>query len=99
MPIYEYRCRRCGHQFEAFRTPKEREGVRCTKCGAPVRRLLSPVGVIFKGSGFHVTDYGPNGRKKPEPPFDELRVTPSKAEGPPKPDKSPAASETVAGSD
>jgi len=62
MPTYEYRCVRCGHQFEAV------HGVggtveRCEQCGGPVRRIFSPPALIFKGSGFHVTDY----RKSPPP--------------------------------
>lgn len=56
MPIYEYRCTRCDHLFEVT------HGVgatveRCERCGGPVRRVFSPVGIIFKGPGFHVTDY------------------------------------------
>ncbi len=62
MPIYEYRCTRCGHQFEVT------QGVgktvdRCETCGGPVRKVFSSVGIIFKGSGFHVNDY----RKTPAP--------------------------------
>ena len=56
MPIYEYRCTRCGHQFEVTHAVGETVE-RCERCRAPVRRVFSPVGIIFKGSGFHVTDY------------------------------------------
>lgn len=56
MPIYEYRCTRCGHQFEVTHAVGDTV-TRCERCGGGVRRVYSPVGIIFKGSGFHVTDY------------------------------------------
>jgi putative FmdB family regulatory protein len=56
MPLYEYQCTRCGHQFEVVH-PVSESVDRCERCGAPVRRVFSPVGIIFKGSGFYVTDY------------------------------------------
>lgn len=62
MPIYEYRCTRCGHQFDVTHAVGETVE-RCEKCGGPVRRVFSSVGIIFKGPGFHVTDY----RKTPAP--------------------------------
>ena len=56
MPNYEYRCTRCGHQFEVTHAVGETVE-RCERCRAPVRRVFSPVGIIFKGSGFHINDY------------------------------------------
>jgi putative FmdB family regulatory protein len=56
MPIYEYRCTQCGHRFDVTH-PVGQTVERCEKCKGPVRRVFSPVGVIFKGSGFHVNDY------------------------------------------
>gem|GEM_PF-323050 len=62
VPTYEYRCPHCGHQFEAMHavnaTPPK-----CERCGRAVRRVFTPVGIIFKGSGWHITDY----RKTPAP--------------------------------
>jgi putative FmdB family regulatory protein len=62
MPVYEYQCTQCGHRFEVVHAVGETID-RCEQCGAQVRRVFSPVGIIFKGSGFHVTDY----RKTPPP--------------------------------
>ncbi len=56
MQLYEYRCTRCGHQFEVFHQVGGPPGT-CPACGGPGRRIFSSVGLIFKGSGFHTTDY------------------------------------------
>lgn len=57
MPIYEYACTECGHHFEQYRKVNARKASRCPECGKPGRKVFRPVGVIFKGSGFHCTDY------------------------------------------
>ncbi len=58
MPIYEYRCPD-GHTFEVFQKMSEPPSEVCEVCGkAPVEKLLYPVAVHFKGSGFYTTDYG-----------------------------------------
>ena len=63
MPIYEYRCPN-GHTFEVFQKMSDPPVETCTVCdAAPVEKLLFPVAVHFKGSGFYSTDYG-KGRKK-----------------------------------
>ncbi len=63
MPIYEYRCPN-GHTFEVFQKMSDAPVETCTVCGAgPVEKLLFPVAVHFKGSGFYSTDYGRSGRK------------------------------------
>lgn len=58
MPSYDYQCRDCGHTFEAFQSMAENPLVDCPSCGKPsLRRLIGGgAGVIFKGSGFYVTD-------------------------------------------
>ncbi len=56
MPIYEYRCENCG-KFEHVQKINDQPFKVCPKCGGLVVRLISKAGVIFKGSGFHVTDY------------------------------------------
>ena len=57
MPTYEYECKSCGHNFETFQAITDEPVKTCPKCGADVRRLIfGGTGVIFKGSGFYVTD-------------------------------------------
>ena len=63
MPIYEYRCPN-GHTFEVFQRMTDPPVTACETCGAgPVEKLLFPVAVHFKGSGFYSTDYGRGSRK------------------------------------
>ena len=57
MPTYEYRCLACEHQFERFQRMSDDAVKECEVCGEPVKRLLFPVAVHFKGSGFYSTDY------------------------------------------
>jgi putative FmdB family regulatory protein len=57
MPTYEYKCRKCGHTFEAFQSITADPLSKCPKCKSPVRRVINGgMGVIFKGSGFYSTD-------------------------------------------
>jgi putative FmdB family regulatory protein len=57
MPIYEYRCDN-GHSFEALQKFSDDPISVCEVCGAPAQRVLHPVAIHFKGSGFYSTDYG-----------------------------------------
>lgn len=57
MPIYEYRCKKCGHVFEVLQRISD-PAPQCPVCGGEVEKLLSSgVGLVFKGSGFYITDY------------------------------------------
>ena len=63
MPIYEYRCPN-GHTFELFQKMSDAPADSCEVCGAtPVEKVLFPVAVHYKGSGFYATDYGRGSRK------------------------------------
>jgi putative FmdB family regulatory protein len=63
MPIYEYRCPN-GHTFELFQKMSDAPAQSCETCGAsPVEKVLFPVAVHYKGSGFYSTDYGRGSRK------------------------------------
>jgi len=58
MPTYEYKCLECGHRFDVFQKMSEEPLEVCEKCGGAVRRVMSGgSGLIFKGSGFYITDY------------------------------------------
>lgn len=57
MPIYEYKCEK-GHVFDVIQKMSEEPLSECQECGAPAERVLHPVAVHFKGSGFYNTDYG-----------------------------------------
>jgi putative FmdB family regulatory protein len=66
MPIYEYRCPN-GHVFELFQKIGDAQPEKCEVCGeGPLERVLYPVAVHFKGSGFYTTDYGRGSGKKPK---------------------------------
>ena len=68
MPTYEYRCPK-GHEFEVVQRITDRAGAKCPRCGMVAERQMSGgAGLIFKGSGFYITDYGKDGkgpRKEP----------------------------------
>ncbi len=67
MPIYEYKCEGCLLQFELRKSFNEDGGNPCPQCGSNARRLFSPVPIIFKGSGFYITDnrdHSPSGDNK-----------------------------------
>jgi putative FmdB family regulatory protein len=63
MPTYEYKCDACGNEFEKFQTMSSAPVKKCPRCGKnKVRRLISAgAGLIFKGSGFYITDYRDKG--------------------------------------
>jgi putative FmdB family regulatory protein len=61
MPIYEYRCLDCGHQFELMQKFSDPPAETCTSCSGTVQKLISRSAFHLKGSGWYVTDYGRNG--------------------------------------
>jgi putative FmdB family regulatory protein len=56
MPIYEYECEQCGVRFERLQRMADAALTDCPECAGHVHRVMQPVGIIFKGSGFYVTD-------------------------------------------
>jgi putative FmdB family regulatory protein len=62
MPTYQYRCPK-GHEFERFEKMSDRPRTKCPQCGSTAVRVISGgAGLIFKGSGFYITDYGKDGK-------------------------------------
>jgi|ERR687886_208120 putative FmdB family regulatory protein len=59
MPIYEYKCNN-EHVFDVMQSISDDPLTQCIECGAPVRKVLHPVGISFRGSGFYSTDYKSN---------------------------------------
>lgn len=58
MPTYEYKCQKCGYVFEEFQPINDDPLSSCPKCGGSVQRIIGAgAGLIFKGSGFYLTDY------------------------------------------
>lgn len=62
MPLYEYRCRKCGVSVEKIQKFSDPPLTRCAECGGKLERVLSSPAIQFKGSGWYVTDYA---RKAP----------------------------------
>jgi putative FmdB family regulatory protein len=61
LPLYEYKCVKCGHRFEKIESLSASEVKKCPKCGARAERQLTAPAIQFKGSGWYVTDYGGKG--------------------------------------
>jgi putative FmdB family regulatory protein len=100
MPTYEYRCPE-GHAFEKFQKMTDKPRAKCPVCGkAATRKISGGAGLVFKGSGFYITDYGKDGKgpRKPESESsaDSKSTSESKPETKsagapaPKPDAAPA---------
>jgi len=91
MPTYDYLCPR-GHEFERFQRITDARRVRCPTCGKLASRKISGgAGLIFKGSGFYITDYGKDGKGQPKnPEADSKPTSESKTEKTPPAEKAPA---------
>jgi putative FmdB family regulatory protein len=91
MPTYEYVCSKCGHHFEKFQSMRDEPLRKCPKCSkAALKRLIGGgAGLIFKGSGFYITDY----KNKPRTGSEggEPKPATEKAAGESKPAAAPAA--------
>jgi len=94
MPTYEYKCDECGIVFDRFQHFSEEPLRDCPECGGALRRVIQPVGVIFKGKGFYVTD---NRAKSSTLPKSEGKMSESSSTS--KPSSSDDSSTTSSGND
>jgi putative FmdB family regulatory protein len=82
VPLYEYRCAKCGHTFEKIESVSAPRRRKCPKCGARAERLHSAAAIQFKGTGWYATDYGgkssDGGSKKTEPATEAAKPEPAK---------------------
>ena len=62
MPTYGYRCGSCGHEFEIRQRITDEALTTCPKCNGKLAKMLYPIGISFKGSGFYTTDYKSSGK-------------------------------------
>ena len=84
MPIYEFLCKNCGDVFEVWQRVSDPAPERCKKCGGPLKKLLSPPGIVFKGSGFHTTDYVPAKEREAEKDKAQKETSPLQDKSPTK---------------
>ena len=89
MPTYEYQCP-AGHEFELFQKMSEKPRAKCPTCGkAASRKISGGAGLVFKGSGFYITDYGKDG-KGPRKGGDTTASSPSTPAAPSTSESKPA---------
>jgi putative FmdB family regulatory protein len=92
MPIFEYQCQKCDEVSEVFIKNGEPAPTKCESCGGKLKRIISPAGFQFKGTGWYVTDYARKGKKdKDDSSLTSSSSTPPKAstDGSKKEDKGP----------
>ena len=102
MPTYEYECRDCSVRFERMQRFSDEPVKTCPECGGMVRRVLHPVGIVFKGSGWYITDSRKSGsdtssststaEEKPKDSTDSTSTKPAPSE---KADTKPTAAAGV----
>ncbi len=73
MPIYEYQCEACGVVTDIKHGFKETTNESCPKCGGSLKRLFNPAGIVFKGSGFYITDSRKGGGEAAAPAASEKK--------------------------
>lgn len=90
MPIYEYRCEECGHRLEVIQKFSDPPFTQCPNCKGHLSKVLAPPALMFKGSGWYVTDYSNKGKPpktESEPPKAEKAEVKDKADSKPSSEK------------
>jgi putative FmdB family regulatory protein len=96
MPTYEYACP-AGHEFEKFQKMTDKPRAKCPVCGKRATRKISGgAGLVFRGSGFYITDYGKDGKGPRKAPEGEKRGEASSAKSDAKDSSTPAKTEPKA---
>ena len=102
MPIYEYLCSSCAHRFEVKQSIKDEPIKECVRCGKEVTKLISPPAIMFKGSGWYITDYsdkmkpgGSDTSEKPAASSTDATKTPASADSAGTGSTAPAAPATT----
>ena len=90
MPTYEYACNDCGEHLEVVQSFSDEPLKKCPSCKGKLRKVFSPVGIVFKGSGFYKTD-NRTGRPKSETKSDGKADKPEGSSTPAKTDAAPAS--------
>ncbi len=90
MPTYHYRCAACENRFDAFQKFSEDPLTDCPECGGSVKRVIQPVGVVFKGSGWYIND----SRKAPAESSTESSAKSSETKASDKADKAKSTDST-----
>ncbi len=85
MPLYEYECESCSHKFEVRRSFAEGASAKCPRCHCTAQRVFAPVPIVFKGSGFYVTDY-----RKEKAPSEDKPAKPAESKKEPSGTTTPA---------
>lgn len=108
MPIYEYLCGECAYRFEIKQSIKDEPIATCERCGKPVKRLISSPAIMFKGSGWYVTDYSdklkpPSGSEPTASPTGDKKeatsgTPPASSPAPAAPATTPTPTDTTAAS-
>lgn len=84
MPTYEYRCTKCGHEFELFQRMSDDPVAECPECGKAAERLISAgAGLLFKGEGFYITENRSESYKKKAESETGPKVDSTKQDSPP----------------
>lgn len=91
MPLYPYRCTKCGHRFEKIQSFNSEPETKCPQCGAALERVLTAPGLQFKGSGWYVNDYASKGSSGGDSTSAESSSKESKPAAAEKPSAAPAA--------
>jgi len=92
MPLYEYKCKKCGLSVEEIQKVGDRPLEKCSRCGGVLEKVISSPAIQFKGTGWYVTDYANKGKKREET---KHVGTSKKDESPPKKEPAPAKEKEI----